>query len=266
MLEQEHSQFRLSVRLGQEILLMASRPFIAPHDFRAILRRIIELTPTTKHFEWEVLDEAPLNFLAGQFLSLKVWRNGDQETRPYSIASAPRGDLRFDLCLNRVEGGYVSNYLCDLQEGSVVDFSGPYGSFVVSQPVARNLVFLATGTGIAPIRGMLMGLFTREVENSPEIWLLFGVRSPETILYRSEFERWATVIPGFHFVPILSRPPAEWRGAAGHVQDHLRLLLSRYKDFQAYICGLKGMVDEVRRILKDEFGLNRKQIRSERYD
>jgi hypothetical protein len=52
MLEQEHSQFRLSVRLGQEILLMASRPFIALHDFRAILRRIIELTPTTKHFEW----------------------------------------------------------------------------------------------------------------------------------------------------------------------------------------------------------------------
>jgi ferredoxin-NADP reductase len=130
---------------------MAPRLFIAPHDFRAILRRIIELTPTTKHFEWEVLDETSLNSLAGQFLSLKVWRNGDQETRPYSI----------------------------------------------------------TGTGIAPICGMLADLFTREVENSPEIWLLFGVRSPETILYRSEFERWATVIPGFHFVPILSRPPAE---------------------------------------------------------
>lgn len=246
--------------------MTARRLFTGPRDFRAVLRRTIELTPSTKHFEWEVLDDEPLNFLAGQFLSLKMWRNGYQEIRPYSIASAPRGDLHFDLCLNRVKGGYVSNYLSDLQIGSVVNFRGPYGSFVVAQPVTQNLIFLATGTGIAPIRGMLMDLFTRPVENLPEIWLLFGVRFPETILYRSEFERWATVIPEFRFVPILSRPPAEWRGAAGHVQDHLRLLFSGHKDFRAYICGLSGMVEEVRRILKDEFSLNRKQIRSERYD
>jgi NAD(P)H-flavin reductase len=246
---------------------LTARPlFTAPRDFRAILRCTIELTPSTKHFEWEVLDDAPLNFLAGQFLSLKVWNNGYRVIRPYSIASAPRRDQHFDLCLNRVEGGYVSNYLSDLQAGSVVDFRGPYGSFIVSRPVTQNLVFLATGTGIAPIRGMLMDLFTRAVENLPEIWLLFGVRIPETILYRSEFERWATVIPGFHFVPILSRPPAEWRGAAGHVQDHLRLLFSGHKDFQAYICGLNGMVEEVRSILKCEFRLTRQQIRSERYD
>src|SRR5579862_8848040 len=134
---------------------MPTRPFIPPRNFRAILRRVIPLTPSTKHFEWELLEGGPFEFYAGQFVSLEVPRNGGQEARPYSIASAPRDEKSFDLCLNRVEGGFVSNYLCDIEPGTVVGINGPHGSFVVSQPVEQDLVFIATGTGIAPIRGML---------------------------------------------------------------------------------------------------------------
>ncbi len=249
---------------------MPTRPFIPPRDFRAVLRRVVALTPSTKHFEWEVIEGDAFEFYAGQFVSLEVPCNGEPEARPYSIASAPRGDSRFDLCLNRVEGGYVSNYLCDLQTNAVINMKGPHGSFVVSQPVEQDLVFIATGTGIAPIRGMLAEIFAdaskRGEALSHNVWLLFGVRHPDTILYREELEAWAAANPRFHFVPTLSRPPADWRGETGYVQEHLRKLFAGRGDFKAYICGLKAMVDEVRFILKNEFGLDRKQIRFEKYD
>ncbi|HEV2315775.1 MAG TPA: FAD-binding oxidoreductase [Candidatus Acidoferrales bacterium] len=245
---------------------MPTRPFIPPRDFRAVLRRVVALTPSTKHFEWEAIEGGAFEFYAGQFVSLEVPRNGEPEARPYSIASAPRGDSRFDLCLNRVEGGYVSNYLCDLEANAIVNMKGPHGSFVVSQPVEQDLVFIATGTGIAPIRGMLAEIFASRKQLSRDVWLLFGVRHPDTILYREEFEAWAAAHQRFHFVPTLSRPPADWRGETGYVQDHLRKLFAGRSDFKAYICGLKAMVDEVRFILKEDFGLDRKQIRFEKYD
>lgn len=245
---------------------MPTRPFIPPRNFRAILRRVIPLTPATKHFEWELVEGGAFEFYAGQFVSLEVLRDGGQEARPYSIASAPRDEKHFDLCLNRVEGGFVSNYLCDIEPGAVVGINGPHGSFVASHPVEQDLAFIATGTGIAPIRGMLEEIFNARARLAHDVTLIFGVRHPETILYRSEFESLAARNPRFHFLPTLSRPPANWQGRAGYVQEHLRNVFAGRKDFKAYICGLKVMVDEVRFILKQEFGLDRKQIRFEKYD
>lgn len=230
------------------------------------MRRVTELTPSTKHFEWEITEGGNLEFHAGQFISVEVPHDGVLEARPYSIASAPQDGKTFDLCLNRVEGGYVSNFLCDLAPGAVVDLNGPHGSFVVSAPTEQDLVFIATGTGIAPIRGMLAELLDGDERVNHEIWLLFGVRHPETILYRAEFQAWAQQDSRFHFVPTLSRPPAEWRGATGYVQTHLKRIFADRRDFKAYICGLKAMVDEARFILKEDFGLDRKQIRFEKYD
>lgn len=230
--------------------------------YRARLARVEALTPSTKHFEWEALGPKRFTFTPGQFLSLHLERHGADDVRPYSLASRPRGDNRFDLCLNRVEGGYFSNYLCDLAPGAEIEFDGPYGFFVLREP-PRDCVFVATGTGIAPIRGMLQELFARGAD--AETWLLFGVRYPETLLYRNEFAELAAQHPNFHFWPTLSRPPADWAGRRGHVQEHVERLLAERPGLDVYFCGLKAMVDDLRQRLKAR-GLERKQIRYEKYD
>ncbi len=238
----------------------------APGKYRAALRRALSLTETTKHLEWETVEGGRFDFVAGQFVSMTRVRDGDEHTRAYSLASAPRADAGFDLCLNRVPGGLFSNYLCDLAPGAIVDFSGPHGFFILRQPIERDLVFIATGTGIAPIRGMLEALFAPGAALDREAWLLFGVRYRETILYREEFERLAAREPRFHFVPTLSRAASDWTGERGHVQEQLRARFAGRRDFDAYVCGLKAMVDDVRKILKEGFGLDRRQIHYEKYD
>ena len=245
---------------------MSAPSIPSPRPFRAVLRRVVALTEATKHFEWEILGAERFDFLAGQFLSMTLIRDAREHTRAYSIASPPRGDTRFDLCLNRVPGGLFSNFLCDLAPGAEIAFTAPHGFFTLQLPVERDPVFIATGTGIAPIRGILADLFARGLDRGRDVWLLFGVRYPETILYRDEFESLARKHTNFHFVPTLSRPPTDWTGVRGYVQQQLRERFSGRRDFTAYICGLKAMVDDVRRILKEEFGLDRKQIRYEKYD
>jgi NAD(P)H-flavin reductase len=237
----------------------------ASSHFRAKLQRSIVLAPDTKQLEWEIIDSPPLQFQAGQFLSAFVQNGARTEIRPYSIASPPSNDSRFELCINRVKGGYVSNYLCDLEVGSVADFKGPYGIFVLTRPIERDLVFLATGTGVAPMRSMLLDLFARDIAIAHDVWLIFGVRFTEGLLYRKEFEDLQGANPRFHFLPVVSRSDAAWRGATGHVQDQLRKVFAGRKDFQAYLCGVNAMVDEVRVILRNEFGLDRDRIRAEKF-
>lgn len=231
--------------------------------YKARLLRVVEQTATTKHFEWEILSAGLFRFTPGQFISLTHDFDGKMQTRAYSIASAPRAVNRIDLCLNRVPGGLFSNFLCDLAPGAIIRFEGPFGFFTLREPLERDAVFIATGTGIAPVRAMLQHLFQGGIER--QIWLIFGVRYPSSILYRDEFEELARQHGNFHFVPTLSRPDASWQGATGYVQTHVQRLFADRKDLEAYVCGLKRMVDDMRAILK-QMGLDRKAIRYEKYD
>jgi ferredoxin-NADP reductase len=237
-----------------------------PRNYRAVLRRALELAPDTKHLEWEVVEGGAFEFVAGQFVSLTLKQDGHSHTRAYSIASPPRGDNRFELCLNRVPGGQSSNYLCDLEPGAVLEINGPHGYFNVRYPIENDVVFVATGTGLAPIRSMLADLLASEKLGAHQAWLLFGTRTEQSILYRDELESWARAHGNFHFVPTLTRPGPEWRGKTGRVQERLRELFQGRKDMTAYICGLRAMVDDVRRMLREEWGWERARIRSEKYD
>jgi len=230
----------------------------------AELVRSVDLSDKTKHLEFRVPEVERFEFTPGQFVSMKAFPEGREITRAYSIASPPRHDNTFDLCLNRVGEGYFSNYLCDLAPKQQVKFHGPHGYFVLKQPV-RDSIFIATGTGIAPIRGMLHWLFAEETrQNGRQFWLIFGTRHEPDLYYNREFQALAQH-DNFHYVPTLSRENPGWTGARGYVQEHVREIVAGRKDMDAYICGLKEMVEANRALLREN-GWERKQIVSEKFD
>ncbi len=233
----------------------------------ARLTRSVELSEQTKHLEFTVEGVDEFSFVPGQFVSIPQPRpDGKVHTRAYSIANAPRSVPSFDLCLNRVEEGFLSNWLCDLEEGAVVQFHGPHGMFTLRQP-HQDSVFIATGTGIAPVRGILQWLFAQpDRHGDREFWLLYGTRHETGLYYRDEFLAIEEAHPNFHYRLTLSRGGADWQGLRGYVQDHLREIVGGRRDIHAYICGLHQMVDANRKLLKEELGWDRKQIVFERYD
>jgi len=233
----------------------------------ARLTRSELLSEKTKHLEFEIEELTSFDFVAGQFISVREPRGDKFVTRAYSIASAPRGDNTFDLCLNRVDEGFMSNFLCDRLIGETARFHGPHGLFVL-KPEMEDLIFVATGTGVAPFRSMAQDLFKRG-QQSPaarQVWLVYGTRYAEDIYYREEFEQMAAEHPNFHYISTLSRPPATWSGGRGYVQEHVRRIVAGRNDMHVYICGLNEMVSSMRTLLIEECGWDKKRVIYERYD
>src|SRR4051812_47032181 len=233
--------------------------------FTARLLQCRDLSDSTKHFAWEVEESHNFDFQAGQFVSMLAQHDGREITRAYSIASAPRGDNTFDLCLNRVPNGFFSNWLSDLRAGAEVRFHGPHGYFTLKHPV-RDSLFVATGTGIAPIRGMIHWLLADPARHHDHRFtLIFGVRLRQDLYYDDEFRQLEREHPNFHYLPTLSRVDPTWSGAIGYVQEHVEKLASGRTDMDAYICGLKDMVAANRDLLK-KLGWEKKSILYERFD
>jgi ferredoxin-NADP reductase len=245
------------------------------------------------HFEF-VLDELEsFPFSSGQFISaVAPDANGKQQTRAYSIASAAKQN-RFDLCVNRVEGGFFSNHLADLPDlpiGATIQVHGPHGHFVLKEPVTDSIL-VATGTGIAPMRGFTQWLFPEggtDRSGGKDIWLVYGTRHETELYYQEEFEALAARKPNFHYVPTLSRAEESWAGNRGYVQEYVAKIVEERAnrlgiplvqpdvnpeipkadlqfDIYSYICGLNNMVAGVREKLAG-YGWHRKQIVFERYD
>ena len=256
-------------------------------------KECISETAQCYHFNFVIDELESFPFVAGQFIStLATDARGKQQTRAYSIASAASRN-RFDLCVNRVEGGFFSNHLADLTDlppGGTVKVHGPHGNFVLREPVSDS-VFISTGTGIAPMRSYAQWLFPEDGpdrSNGRDIWMVFGTRYESELYYRDEFEALAARKPNFHYVPSLSRGDDHWHGLRGYVQEHVARIVEKRAarlgislplppvdpatppadlkfDSHAYICGLNNMVAGVREKLAN-FGWHRKQIIFERYD
>jgi ferredoxin-NADP reductase len=229
------------------------------------------------HLEFAVEGVDHFSFVPGQFVSLVAEdAKGKQQTRAYSIASAPDRN-RFDLCLNRVEGGFFSNRLADMKIGDELHFHGPHGLFTLREPLT-DAVFVATGTGIAPMRGFVEYLFPENGENRSQgkhFWLVYGTRHEGELYYSKYFERIAAERENFHYLTTLSRPHDGWEGLRGYVQEHVAEIATQYAQthekpenafgIHAYICGLNEMVSANRERLKS-LDWERKQIVFERYD
>ena len=245
------------------------------------------------HFEFAVDGLESFPYAPGQFVSAVAKDHaGKQQTRAYSIASAASGN-RFDLCVNRVENGFFSNHLADLPDlpvGGTVQIHGPHGYFTLRSPITDS-IFIATGTGVAPMRAYTQWLFPADGPDrseGKEIWLIYGTRHETDIYYQDEFEALDARVPNFHYLPTLSRALDSWTGLRGHVQVHIAKIVEERAarlgqplpvppvspdlpqgdlrfDIYAYICGLNFMVSAVRDLLTG-YGWHKKQIVFERYD
>jgi CDP-4-dehydro-6-deoxyglucose reductase len=200
----------------------------------------------------------------GHWVTLFLDHGQEPLKRQYSIASAERADGRFDLAVTRVVDGPMSTWLHALPIGARVRMMEAQGLFVL-EPAVRPILFVATGTGVAPFRAMLQEL--EKAADGPPIELSFGCRTEADMLYRDELEALAARLPRFSYHPTLSRAPEAWRGRRGYVQAHLAEAVDRLgKDLDVYVCGLTKMVKEVRRVCREELGLDRKRVHTERYD
>ena len=233
-----------------------------------ILEQAEYLAPAVRCLHFRTSKGEPFPFVAGQFVNLFLDLSGERVKRAYSIASAPNMDQpdRLEIAVTKVEGGPMSTALHAMKLGDEIEMEGPWGVF--TRPPAhrdRPALFVGTGTGLAPLRSMLVDEL-RESASGPSMTVLFGCRHEEDILWREELEELSNRHQHVTFTTTLSRGNEPWDGRRGYVQTHLAELVPPLMPVHVYICGLSEMVQGVRKVLKEDLGLDRKSIHAERYD
>jgi ferredoxin-NADP reductase len=219
------------------------------------------LSPHNKHLRFRLPAGREIHFQAGQFVQMFIpLADGKERRTAYSIASSPRETGFFELCVTRVEGGESSTYLHGLKVGEAARCMGPLGTFKFVED-GRDSVFISTGSGIAPFRAMINDRLERG--KADPMYLIFGNRFVEDILYRKEWEALALAHGNFKALFTLSR--AAWDGPKGYVQAHIDDFVPDPSSKNYYVCGLQNMIESVRQKL-ETLGVPKERIRFERYD
>lgn len=231
----------------------------------AKLSRVILLSSTVKHFVLDYPRDVDTSFVAGQFLQVHLEKDGKPHKKSYSIASSPslaKEKNQIELCIKQVEGGYVSNWFFGLKEGAILHTSLPYGVFTVREPWQDHLVFVGTGTGIAPLRGMIKNLYERDC--TKDIWLVFGNRYETDVLYRDEWQALSKKYSNFHFLPTVSRPQT-WTGEKAYVQEVVKKQFAgKNESLDFYGCGLVLMCQQLKAALV-EMNIPKERIHFEQF-
>ncbi len=226
--------------------------------------RIENETADTRRFWIEVPELDVFDFIPGQFvtLDLPIHEKVNKRWRSYSIASWPDGTNVFELVIVLDTRGLGTPYLFEqVNVGSELIFRGPQGVFTLKEPLDTDLFLICTGTGIAPFRSMVHHIKNNNIAHK-NIYLIFGCRTKSTLLYYDELKQLQQTLPGFKYLPTLSRE--EWDGYSGYVHPIYEALCAERTPARFYLCGWKGMLDETKkRIL--EMGYDKKQIHVELY-
>ena len=196
---------------------------------------IERLAPDVVHVVLRLPPTVGLRFLPGQYINV-IAAGGLR--RAYSLANAPRADHRLELMIRQVPGGAMSHYwFGTAAPKDLLRIEGPRGSFFLRDVAGKDLVFLATGTGIAPIRAFLTELAAMPAGGQPRsTTLLWGGRHPEDLFWQPP------ELPGLSYIPVLSRADASWTGARGHVHKALLERMPDLSQAQVYACGSQQMI------------------------
>jgi ferredoxin--NADP+ reductase len=247
------------------------------------------------HITFDLKDSDPfLNYVEGQ--SIGIMPAGEDangkphKLRLYSIASTRHGDNfngnTVSLCVRQLQyekdgetiNGVCSTYLCDIKPGDKVKITGPVGKeMLLPDEEDANVVMLATGTGIAPMRAYLRRMFeaTEKEKNNwnfkGKAWLFMGAPKSANLLYEEDLQRYLADYPdNFKYTKAISREQQNTKGGRMYIQDRVlesaNELFNMIEDEKThiYLCGLKGMepgIDEAMTKAAEEKGLNWSELR-----
>lgn len=182
-----------------------------------------------------------MQFRAGQYIDILL---PDGRKRSFSIANAPHDDALIELHIRHVEGGDFTGYVMDeLHEKDILRIEGPHGSFFLREETNRPLIFMAGGTGFAPIKGIIEHALAEGL-NQP-MHLYWGVREERDLYLDALPRKWAKHLPHFHFVPVFSQADdaASNSERTGYVHDAVIAdFPDGLADFDVYASGPPVMV------------------------
>lgn len=225
----------------------------------AKIQTISNLNDTIIKVSLRLPPNSNFGYISGQYINITK----GQIKRSYSIANAFQENGTLEFLIKKYENGLMSNYwFNEAKENDLLRIEGPIGSFFLRESEKENIIFLATGTGVAPIKAILESLNLHDkIFQNKKFWVFNGARH-EGDLFWSPKE--INTIPGLKYIPVLSRAEDNWNGERGYVQEIVLNSGIDLTNAQVYACGSNNMIVSAKKKLVQN-GLNIKQFFSDAF-
>jgi CDP-4-dehydro-6-deoxyglucose reductase len=212
------------------------------------VERMERLAPDVMALWLKLPSNERLQFLPGQYIDFLL---KDGTRRSFSLANTPEADALLELHIRHVPGGKFTDHVFHtMKVKDILRISGPHGSFFLRQPadgLAKPALFVAGGTGFAPIKSILAHAFHHEEDR--EMVLYWGAKALVDLYERQVPAAWQQAHKNFSFIPVLSAPAPEdhWTGRTGYVHEAVLADFDDLSGYEAYVCGAPPMVEAARR-------------------
>ena len=215
---------------------------VKEHSTPLIITRVLDQGRDIRSFDlmpFDANNARAVDFIPGQVAILRV---NQEEPAYFAFASAPE-DRELEILVKRTAG--VSSAIFDKHPGNRIDLLGVAGQgFDLDRQRGQDLVFVAMGTGVAPLRSALRHVLSRQ-KDFGQLVVLYGARTPEDFCYRDETQGWKNA--GVELRQVISQPDGhDWSGPTGYVQSLLDHVLPNLKSPVALICGSREMIEQTR--------------------
>lgn len=217
----------------------------------------VEETADATSFYFDVPDELKslYQYTPGQYLTFRVYVNGEEIRRSYSLCTYQESDPLPGVTVKRVEMGIMSNHMPDnLNVGDEIEVMEPFGKFTIIPKADRqeNYVFIAGGSGITPMMGLTKAILKDEPQS--KISLIYANRNPDSVIFKSELAELEKSSGGrLSVIHNYDKAPITWFGLKGFLtEDKLLNILHNkiggpFQNYQYYICGPSPMMDIVKK-------------------
>ena len=252
--EERARNVRLSCQLKvkSDMELRIPEELFSVKEYRGRVAKIRDLTHDIKELTIDLAEPTDIDLRAGKFVQLQVpeYELTDEPVyRAYSVSSVPSQRNRIELEVRLVPNGICTTYVFNyLKEGDEIIFNGPYGDFHLRE-TDREVVCIAGGSGMAPIKAILLELLEKGVNRKTRYF--FGAVTKRDLFLIDEMKSLEGKLPDFRFIPALSAPdPSDaWTGEVGLITEVLDRHTESGANMEAYLCGSPGMIDACIRVL-----------------
>jgi Na+-transporting NADH:ubiquinone oxidoreductase subunit F len=252
--EEKKQNIRLSCQLKvkKDIAIRIPEELFSVKEYKTEVVSVRDLTYDIKEITLRLIDPPEISFKAGQYVQFVVPEyelTPEPVYRAYSMSSQPSRKNEVELEVRLVPNGICTTYVFKyLKVGDKVTINGPYGEFHLSE-TGSEMVFIAGGSGMAPIKAMLYDMLERHIDRKTTYF--FGARSMRDLFLVEEMRELEKKLKGFTFVPALSEPQNgdNWKGETGLITQVLDRHLASGDSMEAYLCGSPGMIDASIKVL-----------------
>ncbi len=245
--KKEGYRLTCQLKVKNDMKLIIPEEYLNIREYEGRIIVFDSVTSDIKRIGISLTGDDEISYKPGQYVQIRIPSGGDADYRAYSMASCPDEQKQIEINVKLIPDGVGSNYIHSLKVGDPLDFSGPYGDFFLREDSHRDIICVAGGVGLAPIKSILLHWGKNNLNRT--LWLFYGARSTVDLYDHEIFADLEKNEEGLKYYPALSEPDNDWSGKTGFIHSVMEQALPQDVNGEAYLCGPPIMIDAVTDVL-----------------